>query len=447
MMIGTLLRLGRRELHTIISRETIKPSSPTPSSLHTYNLSSLDQLIDQKYVSLILFYQNNGNSNLSAHDKAREIKKSLSQSLTRYYPFAGRLCTPTTTYVQCKDEGVVCVEAQNDRELKTFQHISEQDSNLDQLFPDSLDGTNIVGVQLNHFACGGMGVAVSMSHIIGDGCTLGSFVNYWASVTRYGSAGHEEVLPLNPHFICSPTTNSIRPEVKVINHGYANLIARNFVFPNTKLSELKNKVIALASSGPTPPIKNPTRVEVLTSLLYKTAMGAATKKSGCFKPSYLFMPMDIRNKFVEKLPQTTVGNLGSVMVVPTRHTTASSLHVIVAKIRDAKSQLEGIQSVQHAADNFKSLLTKLGNEESEDIAKRSYVCSSLCGFPYNKVDFGWGKPVGATLALKSEDKIGFVLKDTPDGDGIEAQVILEKEDMEIFENDNEMLSFCQINQL
>ncbi|KAI3522215.1 hypothetical protein L1887_11699 [Cichorium endivia] len=195
MMIGELLRSRRREHHTIISRETIKPSSPTPSSLHTYNLSSFDQLIDQKYVSVILFYQNNVNSNLSANDKVQEIKKSLSQSLTRYYPFAGRLCSPTTTYVDCNDEGVVFVEAQNDRELETFQHITEQDTNLEQLLPDGLDGTNIVGVQLNHFACGGMGVAVSMSHIIGDGCTLGSFVNYWASVSRYGSANHKEDTP------------------------------------------------------------------------------------------------------------------------------------------------------------------------------------------------------------------------------------------------------------
>ncbi|KAI3522212.1 hypothetical protein L1887_11696 [Cichorium endivia] len=265
-MISKLIRLPRRQLHTIISRETIKPSSPTPSHLKTYNLSSLDQLAVHEYAPLILFYPKNANCRLSAHDKISEMKKSLSHSLTRYYPFAGRLHTPTSPYVDCNDEGVVFVEAQNDSQLKTLQHISEQDQSLDHLFADGLvwdsspRSTNILGVQVSHFACGGMGVAVSMSHMIGDGCTLGSFMNHWASVARYGSTDHKELLPLNPHFIVSPSSNSVPP---------------------------------------------------------------------------------------------------------------------VAQIMKEKSQLEGIESVQQAAENLKSLQSKLGNENIEDVAERSYWCSSL----------------------------------------------------------------------
>ncbi|MFS7916872.1 putative chloramphenicol acetyltransferase-like domain superfamily [Helianthus anomalus] len=42
MMIGKFLLFGRRQLHTIISREIIKPSSSTPSHLQIYNLSPID---------------------------------------------------------------------------------------------------------------------------------------------------------------------------------------------------------------------------------------------------------------------------------------------------------------------------------------------------------------------------------------------------------------------
>ncbi|KAJ0781433.1 putative salutaridinol 7-O-acetyltransferase [Helianthus annuus] len=59
MMIGKILRSGRRQLHTIISREIIKPSSPTPSHHRSYNLSQLDQCIPHIYMPLILFYPNN----------------------------------------------------------------------------------------------------------------------------------------------------------------------------------------------------------------------------------------------------------------------------------------------------------------------------------------------------------------------------------------------------
>ncbi|MFS7926540.1 putative chloramphenicol acetyltransferase-like domain superfamily [Helianthus anomalus] len=53
---------------------------------------------------------------------------------------------------------------------------------------------------------------------------------------------------------------------------------REFVFPNSKLSVLKKAVSSATNDIPT-------RVEVLTSLLYKTAVAAATPTSGCFKPS------------------------------------------------------------------------------------------------------------------------------------------------------------------
>ncbi|KAM0056710.1 putative vinorine synthase [Helianthus debilis subsp. tardiflorus] len=97
MMIGKLLLFRRRQLHTIISREIIKPSSPTPSHLQTYNLSWIDQGIPHIYIPLILFYPNKEDCSLTADDKARKMKNSLSQSLTQYYPFAGRLHTPNGT--------------------------------------------------------------------------------------------------------------------------------------------------------------------------------------------------------------------------------------------------------------------------------------------------------------------------------------------------------------
>ncbi|KAI3740688.1 hypothetical protein L2E82_31159 [Cichorium intybus] len=340
MTIEKLPGSRRRQLHTIISRETIKPSFATPSHLRTYNLSPIDKLARHTYMPVIIFYPNNGNSSLSVHDKVQEMKKSLSQSLTRYYPFAGRLHTPTTPYVDCNDEGVVFVETKNQSQLETFQlYISEQDESVEQLFADDLcwdnspRSTSLVGVQVNHFACGGIVVGLSMSHIIGDICTVTSFLSHWASVARYGSTYHKEV----------------------INKGYINRVMKKFLFTNTKLSDLKNKVNGLAPAAST-------RVEALTSLLYKTAVAAATIKS-------------------------------------------------------------------------------------EDVAQRSYWCSSLCGFPFNKADFGWGKPMGVSFPIRSQERIGFLLSDAADGDGIEVQVNLEKEDMEIFENDKEMLSFCQIMQI
>ncbi|KAJ0716854.1 putative deacetylvindoline O-acetyltransferase [Helianthus annuus] len=266
-----------------------------------------------------------------------------------------------------------------------------------------------------------------MSHLVGDGCTLASFMNNWALVARYGSPDHEEVLPLNPHFIHFPRTSSPLAEAPDMGQQHAVLsthVMRKFVFPNSKLSYLKKAVVSITNDIPT-------RVEVLTSLLYKTAVAVATTNPGCFKPSYLFIMADTRKKFVKKLPQTTVGNFVSMMMVPTRHESETALSMLVAEIKKQKLQLEGVESVQQVAEEFELMPSKLGS-------------TSLFGFPFNKVDFGWGKLKAKALALRSADRNGFLLMDTPDGDGIEAHVMLEKEDMETFQNDKELLSFCQV---
>nr|XP_043608864.1 acylsugar acyltransferase 3-like [Erigeron canadensis] len=446
MMMEKLLTFGRRQHHTLISREIIRPSSPTPSHLQTYNLSALDQLTHHKYIPLILLYPNNGNCSLTTDDKVWELKKSLSRSLTQFYPFAGQISTPTTPYIDCNDAGVVFLEAKNDSQLDKFQNMSVHDETFVQLFADNMVYFNsqycksLVGVQVNRFACGGMGVAFSMSHIVGDGSTLCSFVNHWASMARYGSADHKEVLPLNPHILHFPCTDAIdHPESKDTKQRYVERATKKFVFPNSKLKDLKNNVKASVAAGYKLSIdQEPTHVEVLTSLLFKAAVEAATTKSGCFKPSCLVIPVDLRKKFVPELARTTMGNFVSVIMVPCKDTNEASLNVVVSGIKKHKADLKRLQSEHLAAEHYGLLLSNMVSENYS-----SYWCSCLCRIPYRKSDFGWGDPARATIGLKWIDRDTFMLLDTPDGDGIDAYVALEKEEMEIFQNNKELLSYCK----
>ncbi|XP_076891058.1 akuammiline synthase 1-like [Bidens hawaiensis] len=396
---------------------------------------------------IILYYPNNETCSLTPDDKVQVLKKSLSRSLTRYYPFAGKLHTPTTPYIDCNDEGVVFIEAKHDSQMNMLQHISEVKDNVGQLYvdgmfwPDSPHRAGIVGVQVNHFACGGIAVGVTMSHRIGDGCNLGSFVSYWASVARYGSTDHKEVLPFNPHFIqIRKTANSLPPEASALFPKHINAVTRKFVFPNSKLSDLKNKVFT--EGGSTLSINNVTRVEVLTSLLYKTALAS----SSSFKPYFINFPANIRDKFVPKLPHTTVGNYVACMMVTTRDESETSLSVLVSKIKEQKIELERLQNVQMVHQRMESIISSLGTKEEflDNNVNRSFLLSSFCGIPYNKFDFGWGNPAVVSMTFRSTNQIGAVLMDAPNGDGIEAWVSLDTQDMEIFQKNKELLSFCQI---
>ncbi|KAM5565285.1 hypothetical protein ABKV19_019355 [Rosa sericea] len=99
----------------IISKECIKPSSPTPQHLKTHKLSLLDQFIPSIYVPMILFYPIHPNPTASANSantsqRSKLLKQSLSETLTSFYPLAGRIRDNLS--IDCNDEGASYTEAE-----------------------------------------------------------------------------------------------------------------------------------------------------------------------------------------------------------------------------------------------------------------------------------------------------------------------------------------------
>ncbi|PWA93298.1 deacetylvindoline O-acetyltransferase [Artemisia annua] len=451
MIMSKLLRLAKRQHHTIVSRDIIKPSSPTPNQLKTYNLSLLDQCAPNSYMPIVAFYPSS-KIYQSSVDKTSELKNSLSQTLTQYYPFAGRLKQYGPKCVDCNDYGVEFIEACNDSSLSDFlQHSKHKD--FDQLFPNDLiwynpklkgdkDENNItcpLGVQVNHFACGGMAVATSLSHKIGDGVTTLNFINHWATVTKQSrSRDKNDTSLINPNVIHWQTRNINFPELLSCK-SCVGCVTRSFLFPNQKLNDLKAKVTAMTvESGK--PIMNPTRVEVLTWLLHKCAVAATTRANpGTFKATGMAFPIDMRNIMVEKLPGTTIGNIVCMLEFPTSNQSEFAPDITIGELRKRKSQFQSMINLEVAT----SILAEMSFETVLETSKRideSYIYSSLCRFPTYRIDFGWGKPVKVTVG--GGIKNFTVLLDTPNDDGIEAIVCFEKEVMNTFQQDPELLAFC-----
>ncbi|KAI3722613.1 hypothetical protein L2E82_33654 [Cichorium intybus] len=401
-MIRNLVRFGKRQLHTIISREIIKPSSPTPSHLKTYNLTVLDQIISHEFTLLVAFYPHTHNYRTS-HEKTLNLKNSLSQTLTKYYPFAGRYAKVAPTYVDCNDNGAQFFEASIDSTLSDFLQNSQHED-LDQFFPHGLvnytsdggahdlkknDQRIPLSVQVNHFECGGLAVAVSMN--------------------------------INSMGLALDRSN--------------DCVVKSFMFPNSKINDLKLKVKAMtAESGE--PITNPTRVEVLSWLLYKCAVTAAIKNnSGSFKPTCLYHIANIRDKMIEPLPEKSIGNFFVSMEIRTKNESEMKPESIINELKKQKTQFKGLRNIETAFD----IISKTDLDELHGKLDGAYVCSSMCGYSLYEIDFGWGKPVKATLPGYSR-KNSFILMDAPNRDGIEALVFLGKEDMNSFQSDPELLA-------
>ncbi|KAK1437400.1 hypothetical protein QVD17_03191 [Tagetes erecta] len=457
-MISNVIRFSRRHLHTIVSTENIKPSLPTPSHLKTYNLSVFDQSMPSVFNPLVSFYSNP--ANIMYHDQMLDqLKNSLSLTLTKYYPFAGRHAKISPTFVDCNDHGAVFIEASVDATLSDFLQNSRYHL-LDPFFPyartwkesscscsgnDHLQ-TAPLAVQINRFECGGVGLAVSLSHKIADGYSFIRFLSDWAKMTRVRSKNdtyHE--VPIEPHFISFPNTSVNFAGSSLVSSN--DCVTRSFVFPNANINELKHKVRGMTVGCATQPtVSNPTRVEVLIWLLYKCAVEAATKNNlGAFKPTSFCLGTNIRDKMIEPLPENTVGNFLFRMEVQTKNEMELTPKMLIGEFRNQKKKIKGIKNIEAV---FAPLLntppSDFDIQERQKKFENGYVFTSLCGYPVNAVDFGWGSPLklGVPGNLR---KNSFILMDASNGEGIEVHVCLEKQDMDIVEKDPELLAFANIS--
>ncbi|KAK9950608.1 hypothetical protein M0R45_006089 [Rubus argutus] len=148
----------------------IKPSTPTPHHQTGLKLSLLDQLLPPTlYPTIIYFYYSDHHfpSNVS-----ESLQTSLSKALVHIYPLAGRLNGPAS--IDCNDQGAYFLDAQVNYQLSDVLKRPEHSllNNLIAEFdPQTAHlalGSAVLLVQISRFNCGGIALAVSLSHKIAD---------------------------------------------------------------------------------------------------------------------------------------------------------------------------------------------------------------------------------------------------------------------------------------
>ncbi|KAL8097391.1 diaboline synthase-like [Apium graveolens] len=442
--------ISRRQLHVVSSSRTnVKPASPTPLKLKHYNLPSHDLMMPDYYMPLILFYPNPQLSNPLASKTAilSLLKNSLSKTLSEYYPFAGRLSS-SGSYVDCNDEGIHFLEAQIACDLSEILQkppVKNEKEGYGHLFPPGSIwhnvsySRNLMAVQLNHFSCGGLAIAVSLSHRVADGVTLFSVASYWARMCR-NLNDQEKLVHRSPCFVHElllpqssdddlTATQSVAPE--------KNWITTKIVLSNSNIDKLKAE-LEMQDKQQGIKNKNYTRNELVTALLYRCAVTAATaSNSGTYTKSVLLQTVNMRPVIDPPLPKTSVGNLFTFNHIPTYTMNETKLNTFVAQMRKGMMQLRGSKSMV-GIEAF-PLIVKY-----EKLNYKTYMISSIRKLPiYDETDFGWGRPVKAAVVDTPFVNSSFMM-DTPSRDGITATVSLEEQDMKNFLANKELLAYASL---
>ncbi|KAI9125786.1 hypothetical protein K1719_003204 [Acacia pycnantha] len=416
----------------IISKEIVKPSSPTPQHLRHYHLSFLDQLSPQVNNSWVYFFNTHQISKLfNFADASNHLKKSLSQVLSYFYPLAGRLTN--TNFVDCNDDGVPYIET---RVRCRLHHVTDNPSptEVGKFLPYEMDEAvnTVAGVQVNIFDCGGLAIGVSMSHKVGDALSYFQFVKSWAAVSR----GGEPEQKIRTHF----QSSSLFPPKDISGYNLEfhidKIVCRRFVFEASMIESLRAKHSEkMKKNNLLEGTKQPSRIEVLSTFIW-TKFQEATKEEGSKNNHLVAWTVNLRPRMDPPLPEQAFGNyLWLIRTFPTLDE-KGECNDLGIKLREELSKIDKdfIVKLQEGEEWKPQSISSDSNEEMV-----AFVFTSLCWFPVYEVDFGWGNPVWAgppTWKFKN----AVVFKDTVSGEGgIEAYISLTEEDMAKLEGDEEFL--------
>ncbi|KAF7810013.1 vinorine synthase-like [Senna tora] len=422
----------------ILSRKYIAPSSPTPPHLRFFQLSLLDQLSPNNHRNVTLFFtastaaahNHNNYSLLSQFSfQSQRLQISLSHSLTRFYPLAGRLHDAAT--IHCNDHGASYIEARVHSDLSRFlanpdfhtlQHFLPPNNNeIPQIteFPTANSNCSLLLlVRFTLFACGGTALSVSVSRKFADLPAFNTLLHYWTATCRGVPPPDVPDLGLGP----SRFPPREIPEIisaSGINTRADKFTTRRFVFPASNVEELKRGIVTALFGRDNNNDKfqfqfqfQPSRVEVVLALIWRSAVSAWSTKTGSFRPSAMFLAVNLRPRMEPPVPRTAMGNFLWPLAVTVEKESELNLHVMVRKMRERMKEFVEKKAKRLKDEGGYGMAMEYirENEEMKEKEVVVYNCWSWSKNEMLEVDYGWGNPMSMSSVnrkMKNTDLVQF----------------------------------------
>ncbi|XP_038687457.1 stemmadenine O-acetyltransferase-like [Tripterygium wilfordii] len=438
------------------SPEIIKPSSPTPDHLRSFKLSALEQLVDGNVYSPVWnFYpssKDDRHMSMSMEARLVTLKNSLSKTLTRFYPLAGRISSDSTT-VDCNDEGALFRQAKVSCDMDDFlQQVSWEFELLDKLLPcqitspESAEKVAQVAIQANIFACGGMALGVCLTYKLVDGTIGGAFIRAWAEIARTNEFHQEQVYGISSLFPPNEFSSARLADLLAVEspgdgEAKRNISIKRFVFDASSISSLKYKARSKN-------IPYPTRIEAICALFWKCLASTAST-------SVFINYVNLRSRLDPPLPTLTLGNIYWLAVAiddqitnenGKRGENKKELPYFVPLLRKSFKRIDSDYLKNFQGEQGFERICKF-HEDAKELYSKSGIAietSALNMMGWYDADFGWGAPSWVTTAPICINEM--LLIGTKSGDGIEALVMLDDNQVAILEHDPEFLAHTRPGQ-
>ncbi|XP_055826981.1 acetyl-CoA-benzylalcohol acetyltransferase-like [Solanum dulcamara] len=303
--------------------------------------------------------------------------------------------------------------------------------------------TPIMFVQITIFQCGGIALSTSTSHPAMDGWTNFTFIYEWSKVCKLGIPTEKiNFMSFDLANIFGPRNITFSDQAKPLN---TKLVAKNQIMDEVSLSKLRDKLTNSEAL-----CFKPSRVEMVTAILWRSQLRASQAITGEIKPSVMSFPLNLRGKL--KYPESTNPFGNFIIDIPITYdpkgNTNMELKDFIILIRETMQKTLDYCGETSSANEVIEMVANLYNKNYEgkewgandDIEE--FTCSSLTRFHMQEANFGWGNP--KLMHFGSRNNQVFWLYSTQCGNSIGVQMDLKEKYMDFIQHDLEFLAFIKV---
>ncbi|KAJ4718858.1 vinorine synthase-like [Melia azedarach] len=194
------------------------------------------------------------------------------------------------------------------------------------------------------------------------------------------------------------------------------------------------KIVALREKiGSGPYLNHLTRFEAITAFISGVLIKNADRGTHEFtsKQMATVIAINLRNKVNPPLPPQSLGCLVTAAIAKLPINEEIDYNYLAAEVHKV---------VKNVVDQYKNNMHVDGLVKGLENSAVIHF-SDISRMPFYEADFGWGKPI--LVSLVSLNVKAVCLLPTSDGVGVEAFIVLTKEEMAKFEQDPEFLSYAK----